>query len=334
MSFVVALTKQGQLGNRLLQFGHLIGFSRRTGVPILNPAFGEFAELFEGTATGLFVQYPPSVSYRGSSVLQRLLETFCAWVPGEIPSSALQTLTAERPLDELVWQPKPPRLLRLLLHRYLLMRAAALDPRQDPHAASEHLISLLGPEDVQLGDPTFLAFLRSREILYLDGWNFRDVPGFRAAAAAVKAFLTPLAAHRVAIERCHSHARKRGDVLVGVHIRRGDYATHQSGQFFFEWSDYARVMTEIARALLPRRVVFLVCSNEQLDPVIEGRGDVVRGPGQAVEDMYALARCDLIVGPPSTFSGWASFFGDVPLLQVRTRDQPIVLDGVRPIYPF
>jgi len=32
-----------------------------------------------------------------------------------------------------------------------------------------------------------------------------------------------------------------------------------------------------------------------------------------VEDLYALAECDYIIGPPSTYTLWASFYGDTPL---------------------
>jgi hypothetical protein len=36
--------------------------------------------------------------------------------------------------------------------------------------------------------------------------------------------------------------------------------------------------------------------------------------------MYVLAACDLILGPPSTFSIWASYYGQVPLMQLDSRD--------------
>ena len=32
--------------------------------------------------------------------------------------------------------------------------------------------------------------------------------------------------------------------------------------------------------------------------------------------MYSLAECDYIVGPPSTFSTWASFYGNVPIYRI------------------
>jgi hypothetical protein len=39
--------------------------------------------------------------------------------------------------------------------------------------------------------------------------------------------------------------------------------------------------------------------------------------------MYALAQCDLILGPPSTFSQWASFYGQRPLCIVRDREMVV-----------
>jgi hypothetical protein len=41
--------------------------------------------------------------------------------------------------------------------------------------------------------------------------------------------------------------------------------------------------------------------------------------------MYALASCDYIVGPPSTFSLWASFYGQVPLCFLQKPDEFLAL---------
>ena len=41
--------------------------------------------------------------------------------------------------------------------------------------------------------------------------------------------------------------------------------------------------------------------------------DAVVSDATHLVDMYALAGCDLIVGPDSTFSHWASFYGNVPI---------------------
>jgi hypothetical protein len=39
--------------------------------------------------------------------------------------------------------------------------------------------------------------------------------------------------------------------------------------------------------------------------------------------MTAMSLCDAIIGPPSTFSQWASFMGRVPRLQIKSRDQVV-----------
>jgi len=47
------------------------------------------------------------------------------------------------------------------------------------------------------------------------------------------------------------------------------------------------------------------------------------GPGFPVGDLYALAQCDYILGTVSSFSQWASFYGNRPLFQVRDgKDHP------------
>ena len=50
-----------------------------------------------------------------------------------------------------------------------------------------------------------------------------------------------------------------------------------------------------------------------------------------IEDVYALSQCDYILGPPSTFSMWASFIGDVPLRIVKYANENITLDQFSPI---
>jgi hypothetical protein len=37
-------------------------------------------------------------------------------------------------------------------------------------------------------------------------------------------------------------------------------------------------------------------------------------------DLHALARCDYIFGPQSTFTQWASFYGNKPLLLLKDAD--------------
>jgi len=79
------------------------------------------------------------------------------------------------------------------------------------------------------------------------------------------------------------------------------------------------------RALFPAttRVRFLLFSNEPIAEADFAGFDTGRSSDHPVEDLYALAGCDYIIGPISTYSMWASFYGRVPLLHLHRPDQPI-----------
>jgi hypothetical protein len=63
---------------------------------------------------------------------------------------------------------------------------------------------------------------------------------------------------------------------------------------------------------------FIICTNEKniLLPATQNFS-VLNEERHFVEDLYLLAKCDYIIGPPSTFSLWASFYGSKPLYMIR-----------------
>jgi hypothetical protein len=98
-----------------------------------------------------------------------------------------------------------------------------------------------------------------------------------------------------------------------VHIRQGDYSRCRNGQWLFGIPTYHRVATHLASMFPDESVGFLISTNGFLPSGAFAGLDVYSAPGHLALDMYALAACDLIVGPPSTFSGWASFVGNTPI---------------------
>jgi hypothetical protein len=76
-------------------------------------------------------------------------------------------------------------------------------------------------------------------------------------------------------------------------------------------------MGSVQDLLRPERVGFLVVSDEP-QRALGFDGLAVRLlAGSALEDMYSLAYCDYIIGPHSTFSMWASFYGETPLYRLE-----------------
>jgi len=118
--------------------------------------------------------------------------------------------------------------------------------------------------------------------------------------------------------------RQTSDLIVGVHIRRGDYATWNDGRFFYELEDYRQFMLRIQALYQNKRVSFFISSNEDF-PLDTFKGCNCRRfgkePSSAILDLYTLSICDLMIGPFSTYSRWASFIGEVPLCFLETKDQ-------------
>ena len=162
-------------------------------------------------------------------------------------------------------------------------------------------------------DADFLTLARKRSLVFVDGFFFTAPQSMRRRTDDLRKFFAlkaPLERARFALA---TQARGDSDVLIGVHIRHGDYRTYCDSIMFYETHQYAKVMHSIAEQFPGRKVAFLVCSDELQDPAKFAGLKVTLSDNPAAVDMYALAACDFIVGPNSSFSHWASFYGNVPL---------------------
>jgi len=175
--------------------------------------------------------------------------------------------------------------------------------------------------EVDLGDPQFLASVKPGQLLLLRGWLFRDIPALQKHADAIRDFFRPQNEYLQNVDAVIKRARAGVDILVGVHIRHGILYYGNVRQYFYPTVRYAEMMDEIVRLFPDKRVGFLICSDWPQDPELFSRFKFTFGSNRFIEDMYAFARCDYLIGPPSTFTVWASFYGNVPLNVIRTPNQ-------------
>ena len=134
-----------------------------------------------------------------------------------------------------------------------------------------------------------------------------------------------------------SEMRQSADMVVGVHIRRGDYATWNQGRFFYELEDYHQFMLRLQKLYKNKKVAFFISSNE--DFTMDVFPDCYcrrfgKEPSGAILDLYTLSICDRIIGPFSSYSRWASFIGEVPLCFLETREQQFTEDSFSKIIDF
>lgn len=186
---------------------------------------------------------------------------------------------------------------------------------------------VLGWEDnCRLDGPEFIALVNRKPIVLAQGWKFRAKSLFKKHEREIRNYFRPLEKHERKIEGLLRAIRLECDVLIGVHVRLGDYITFKGGKYYFRVDRYQKRMRQVEKLFPGKKVGFLVCSNEQLmDQSFVGLR-VFFGTGHPVEDMYELAGCDYIMGPPSTFSMWASFYSEVPLCQFEDIERDLSLE--------
>jgi len=168
----------------------------------------------------------------------------------------------------------------------------------------------------RLDSAAFLETARSGRTVLVRGWLFRDPPMFRKHAHVIRQFFEPLPSICANIDTLVRRARLGADLLVGIHIRHG-YLYHEAWRkHWYPPEQYAELMAKTQNLFSNRSVRFLICSDRQQSADIFSRFGFVFGSGHVVEDMYSLARCDYLLGPPSTYTMWASFYGSVPLYTI------------------
>ena len=124
-----------------------------------------------------------------------------------------------------------------------------------------------------------------------------------------------------------------GKVTVGVHVRRGDYRTWNEGRFYYSDEEYLRFLSDMSKSM-ERPICFFIVSDETMDlRAFEARGlDVHLFKGVDYrEDLVMLTLCDYVLGPLSTFSWWAAYYGGAKYYAIRDRKTEITEDLFRPI---
>ena len=174
-----------------------------------------------------------------------------------------------------------------------------------------------------------------RKIIIANGWLYRDYNNFRKHASTIRKLFEPLDTYQREVERSASQYKNGSNVLVGVHVRRGDYKSFMDGKYYYNDHTYANFIqqTEHMFHRMGKEVSFAICSGDRMDSTLFSNKNIHISERHFIVDLYLLSKCDYLIGPPSTFTMWASFYGETPLLQLKSTDQTVqfedfaIIDG-------
>ena len=278
---------EGQLGNRLFQAAAFLAASMEMGFPLLNAALGPYAGFFPALGRDFFCRPGGGIPLSSGRLL------FCKMV---------DVLTG-----------------RVARGAWAAVGVSVLDVAKTHDA---------GEVEYDLCARDFNALLERSRLVVAKGWKFRAHEALRVRRREIVGLFTPDVAIQSQVATRMAEVGSGADVVVGLHVRRGDYAGWLGGKYFYGLEEYAGWMSQ-ANTLWPgRKVRFLICSNENVDELLRLPGvNASAGPGAAITDLSALAEGDFLIGPPSTFTLWASYYGGAPLNMLLEKDQQLHLSG-------
>ena len=286
--------------NQLRLLAHTIAFGMETGHAVSYPEFYQNCRSFPAAPCG----------------------PMCRWVPGrdgaeaEDDDARVAPRLVQRAATGASFQ--AARAITFLLHR----RYDRALPMRSRLLANHNWLDKL-----VLDDPAHADLRDPRQLLIVRGQEFRAYDSLYRHEAEIRRIFRPTRKAEAEVAAAVAPAREACDVLVGVHVRRFDYKLFHGGRYFFEFEQYVDAMRQAAGQFPGKKVGFVVCSTDKIPPEVFGELPVWPGPGSAIGDLYALAACDRVMGPPSSFNQWASFYGDAPLHWIETPDAPVRFRG-------
>jgi len=104
-------------------------------------------------------------------------------------------------------------------------------------------------------------------------------------------------------------------VIVGLHIRRGDYQFFNEGKYYYSDSEYMLVVNCVEEIIknTGSQCFFIVFSDSD---VTFNSENIIVSKNEWYIDHVLMSNCSYLLGPPSTFTSWASYIGRVPLYHI------------------
>jgi hypothetical protein len=163
------------------------------------------------------------------------------------------------------------------------------------------------------------AFEKSNAVL-TGGWNFR-VPHLteKYRDELIKKYsLKPEFYENNDFYKKTIKLKQEENILIGIHIRRGDYKEWRGGKYYFEDDVYEKYMNDFSQKLsqkTDKKQTFLIFSNDKVK-FIDSENLLVSKESWYI-DHHIMSICDYLIGPQSTFTLWASYIGKNTYFSIR-----------------
>ena len=158
--------------------------------------------------------------------------------------------------------------------------------------------------------------INQNKINIIKHWDISCCNSIKIHQHKLRDYLRPNRSFVISAEKIIDELKSKYDCVVGVHARRGDYATYLDGIHYHSWESYlhwANQTKQILAKLGKKNVGIVLCSDEVPPSSVQNYQDVYfSSKNDVMVDIHLLSLCDYNLGPPSSFGTWISWFGMVP----------------------
>lgn len=189
-------------------------------------------------------------------------------------------------------------------------------------------------EYFNLDSKIFHEFCAQKQVVFLNGFLFVAPTALHLHQDKVRSYCAQIYDSKNSTIRPLLNLRNDCEIVFGVVVRHGDYREWQNGKYFYGIDCYVTWIHQIEKIFSSSRVGFFICSNNSLDLSSLSQVRYEFRSGNDLENRAVLSLCDYLISPPSTYAGWASFIGNVPVLWLSTDRERIDLSKFKPCMLF
>jgi len=191
-----------------------------------------------------------------------------------------------------------------------------------------HFLDLFRTRHFYIDDPDNKTTILNSRLLFCDGWLFRSFDTTIKYRAYYQNLFNP-DINKQYLNQIYLKKENSDEKIIAVHIRRGDYKYYSNGIYYFSDNVYINYIQQLVTCLKTDHYRIILFSNDPSlnDEEFKQKLINVLFPNECeTTEQFLMSKCDYIIGPPSTFSLWASYIGETPYYHFKDADDTISLD--------
>lgn len=295
----------GRFGNQMFSFAQILAFAfEHENIDIINMSFWEYSNLLErGEQSCIYTTATNSDRYK----FWQYLCVFCNNL--RIKNDSLLKRT-------------------IIFVLYFYGNSIFLSHYQSIFKNSGEFLIGQRDETFDLATSNSFALINSRKATFLSGWNICDWKLVEKHQQKIREFLKIRQEYISISNSFISEKREKYDFLIGVMIRQGDYQFWENGRYYFQTNQYSKWLNQLSSIFSRHGKIGFIIASDTAQEIgefdnqnIHFTTGIAGDSGHYLESLMQLSLCDMIASPPSTFSMWAAFVGNISMMPLLNEDQ-------------